>query len=163
MISKSKVISLYKILKLFFMQKIMFIPRLFLDVFQNYCTLLILCTLGISDPPKTIVPICGKLWCLSANKKSTWSLNLFKRFSNLNDSEVWLVKNILTNCFRTRILPHIEFAMKSQELKEFWFCIAFRRIKEKKFQKYVKYLFLVSFLLKFEWKWIFDEIRAATF
>ena len=142
------------------MQKIIFIPCLFLDVFQNYCTLLILGTLGISGPPKTIVPIWRKLWCLSANKKSIRSLNLFKRFCTLKDPAIWLIKNILT---RTKIWADIGFAMKSQELKEFWFYIAFRTIKKKKFQKYVKYLFLVSFLLKFEWKWIFDEIRAATF
>ena len=142
------------------MQKIIFIPRLFLDVFQNYCTLLILGTLGISGPPKTIVPIWRKLWCLSANKKSIWSLNLFKRFCTLKDPAIWLIKNILT---RTKIWADIGFAMKSQELKEFWFYIAFRTINWEEFQTYVKYLFLVSFLLKFEWKWIFDEIRAATF
>ena len=142
------------------MQKIIFIPCLFLDVFQNYCTLLILGTLGISGPPKTIVPIWRKLWCLSANKKSIWSLNLFKRFCTLKDPAIWLIKNILT---RTKISADIGFAMKSQELKEFWFYIAFRTINWEEFQTYVKYLFLVSFLLKFEWKWIFDEIRAATF
>ena len=142
------------------MQKIIFIPCLFLDVFQNYCTLLILGTLGISGPPKTIVPIWRKLWCLSANKKSIWSLNLFKRFCTLKDPAIWLIKNILT---RTKIWADIGFAMKSQELKEFWFYIAFRTINWEEFQTYVKYLFLVSFLLKFEWKWIFDEIRAATF
>ena len=41
---------------------------------------------------------------------------------------IWLVKNILVDNSRTRILSDRSFAMKSQELKEFSFCNVFRKI-----------------------------------
>ena len=74
-------------------------------------------------PLKAIALTCRKLWCLSVNKKPTWSLNFFERYCTLMNPAIWLAKNILGNNSWTRIFPDMGFAMKSQESKEFSFCI----------------------------------------
>ena len=66
--------------------------------------------------------------CLSGNEKSTGSLRFFYRYYTY----------ILGNNSRTRILPDMGFAIKSQELKELSFCINFRKNKRQKFSKKCK-------------------------
>ena len=46
-----------------------------------------------------------------------------------------MVKNILVDNRKTRILSDIEFVMKNQELKELLFCVVFRKIKWQHFQE----------------------------
>ena len=112
-----------------FKQKIIFIlPPLSLD----NTAILQTCYFGYFGhlwpcPPKPIAPTCMKLWCLSANKKSAWSLSFFKRYYTLKNHAIWLVKNILGNNSRTRIFPNVEFALENQELKDLSFCIVFRK------------------------------------
>ena len=48
MTGKKNTISLWKTLMFVFMQKIKFIPYLFLEILQRYCKLVILATLGVT-------------------------------------------------------------------------------------------------------------------
>ena len=66
--------------------------------------------------------------CLSGNKKPTGSLRFFYRYYTY----------ILGNNSRTRILPDMGFAIKSQELKELSFYIVFRKNRRQKFSKKCK-------------------------
>ena len=58
-----------------------------------------------------------------------------------NNPAIWLVKNILGNNSRTRILPNIGFAMESQQIKQFSFCIVFEKTNEDNLKKIQNALF----------------------
>ena len=82
--------------------------------------------------PKMIAETCRILWCLSTKQKSTYTLK---------NPAIWLVKNILGNNSRTRILPNIGFAMESQQIKQFSFCIVFEKTNEDNLKKIQNALF----------------------
>ena len=72
-----------------------------------------------------------------------------------------MVKNILVDNRKTRILPDIEFVMKNQELKELLFCVVFRKIKWQHFQE-MQISYFGLFLSKFGQKWIFHKNWAPS-
>ena len=79
MTGKKNTISLWKTLMFVFMQKIKFIPYLFLEILQRYCKLVILATLGVpgNTQQKRYQLLIENSWCLFANQKSTWSVSFF--------------------------------------------------------------------------------------
>ena len=121
--SKNDTTSLQKILCLASCQKS------YLSFFKHYKLVLQICYFGYNGhawphKAKAIAPTCRKLWYLSANKKSTWYFNFFKRYYTLQNSAIWLVNYILGNYSRTRILTDRGFETESQKLKELLFDIA---------------------------------------
>ena len=132
MTSKNDTTGLEKTLIFIFMQKIIFIPNLFLELLQTYYKLVILGTLSMRD---------------HAYQKQ--SLGFFTDINyTLKNPKIWLTKNILGNNSRTRILPDMGFAIESQESKELSFALFFR--KNKLFKKIQNTLFLGPFSSKFE-------------
>ena len=88
---------------------------------------------------------------------------VFKKYYTLKNPAIWLVKKILVDNSKTRILPDMGFATESQELKEFSFWIVFRKIKWQYFLKNAKYPIFGAFKSIFGQKWIFHKNRAPAF
>ena len=60
-------------------------------------------------------PVCTFNRPLSLCKKSGWYRTNFRRNSRLKNPAIWLVKKILTNNARTKILPNMGFSQDNQE------------------------------------------------
>ena len=100
---------------IYFQAKKSYLSLTFLKHHKNIANLLFwIIWTQLAMPNKTIALTFRKLWRLSRNKKSTWSIILFYRYYTLKNATIWLVKNILGNNSRKRFLPDMVFVMESQ-------------------------------------------------
>ena len=82
------------------------LTHLILKILLKYYKLFILCTLRITRyTPQKIASICMKFLCWYC-RNPTWSLTSFLRYHTLRNSAIWLIRSILTDSLRTRILPN---------------------------------------------------------
>ena len=125
MTSKKDTMTLHKTFMFIFMQKIVFIPHLFLEILQLVVLVIWLC---LAKPTKSDNSNLSETLFICKPK-----INLFAQFfleiSHFKNLAIQLVKNIFGNNSSKRIPTDILFAMENQEFKECSLGIVFLKNK----------------------------------
>ena len=123
------------------MQKITFVPHLFLEILQRHYKLAILGTLctPVHTHQKQYHELVGisDIYLQAKNQLNPSKKNFFfflHKYDTFKNPGIWLTKNILGNNSRTRILPDMGLRLRVKNQKKLLFCIVF--MERKKWQKY---------------------------